>query len=160
MASVADFTVRSGRGEDVSLADKLGKVLLIVNTASQCGFTPQYAGLQQLYDRYADRGLEILAFPSNQFGGQEPGSDDEIAQFCSVNFGLSFLVMAKVDVNGAHADPLFDWLKAEAPGLMGTKAIKWNFTKFLLDREGQVVRRYGPTDKPESIAADIEALLG
>ena len=120
----------------------------------------QYAGLQQLYDRYADRGLEILAFPSNQFGGQEPGSDDEIAQFCSVNFGLSFPVMAKVDVNGAHADPLFDWLKAEAPGLMGTKAIKWNFTKFLLDREGQVVRRYGPTDKPESIAADIEALLG
>lgn len=160
MASVGDFTVRSGRGEDVSLADKLGKVLLIVNTASQCGFTPQYAGLQQLYDRYADRGLEILAFPSNQFGGQEPGSDDEIAQFCSVNFGLSFPVMAKVDVNGAHADPLFDWLKAEAPGLMGTKAIKWNFTKFLLDREGQVVRRYGPTDKPESIAADIEALLG
>lgn len=157
--TIADFTATLPNGEAVSLADRLGKVVLVVNTASKCGFTPQYAGLEALWRDYGARGFEVIAFPCNQFGGQEPGEADEIAQFCEVNFGLSFPLMGKVDVNGDEAAPLFDWLKVEAPGLLGSKSIKWNFTKFLIDREGHVVRRYAPTDKPESLKADIEALL-
>ncbi|MBB3860274.1 glutathione peroxidase [Novosphingobium hassiacum] len=157
--SIADFKAMNPNGETIDLADKQGKVLLVVNTASKCGFTPQYDGLEALYQQYAEQGFEVLAFPCNQFGGQEPGSADEIESFCKVNFGLSFPLMAKIEVNGVGADPLYDWLKSEAPGVLGTKAIKWNFTKFLIDREGKVVRRYAPNDTPESIAKDIEALL-
>ena len=157
--TIADFSAAKPGGKDVSLADKLGKVVLVVNTASKCGFTPQYDGLEALYKKYHDQGFEIMAFPCNQFGGQEPGSADEIAEFCKVNFGLSFPVMAKVEVNGAGETPLYGWLKSEAPGLMGSKAIKWNFTKFLIGRDGKVVRRYAPTDKPAALAKDIEKLL-
>ncbi len=157
--TIADFTARLPNGEDVSLADKLGKVLLVVNTASKCGFTPQYDGLESLWREYGSRGFEVLAFPCNQFGGQEPGSADEIESFCKVNFGLSFPLFAKIDVNGDDATPLYQWLKSEAPGVVGTKGIKWNFTKFLIGRDGKVVRRYGSMDKPASIARDIEALL-
>lgn len=157
--TIADFEGRLPNGEAVSLADRQGKVVLVVNTASKCGFTPQYAGLEDLWRTYRDRGFEVIAFPCNQFGGQEPGSADEIAAFCEVNFGLSFPLMGKVEVNGANADPLFEWLKAQAPGVLGSKAIKWNFTKFLIDRTGRVVRRYAPTDKPSRIAKDIAALL-
>ncbi len=157
--TIADFKAKKPNGELIDLADKAGKVLLVVNTASKCGFTPQYDGLEALWQQYGDRGFEVLAFPCNQFGAQEPGSAEEIDSFCKVNFGVSFPLMAKVDVNGAGADPLYDWLKKEAPGLLGTKSIKWNFTKFLIGRDGKVVRRYAPTDKPESIAKDIEALL-
>ena len=131
----------------------------MVNTASKCGFTPQYEGLEELFQQYREQGFEVLAFPCNQFGGQEPGNASEIAEFCKVNFGLTFPLMEKVDVNGDDASPLFDWMKAEKPGLMGSKAIKWNFTKFLIDREGNVVKRYAPTDAPKSIAKDIEKLL-
>ena len=159
MTTVADFSALQPGGQEQSLADKLGKVVLVVNTASKCGFTPQYDGLEALHKQYHAQGLEIMAFPCNQFGGQEPGSADEIAEFCKVNFGLSFPLMAKVDVNGANEAPLFTWLKSEAPGLMGTKGIKWNFTKFLIGRDGKVVRRYAPTDKPEAIAKDIAKLL-
>lgn len=159
MTSIADFTVTTNRGEPLDLAQKQGKVLLVVNTASQCGFTPQYDGLEELYQKYGERDFEVLGFPCNQFGGQEPGDADEIAQFCKVNFGVSFPLMAKVEVNGSEASPLFDWLKREATGVLGTRAIKWNFTKFLIDRDGSVVRRYGPGDKPANIAADIESLL-
>ncbi len=157
--TIADFEAKKPNGEIIDLAHKQGKVLLVVNTASKCGFTPQYDGLEALHKQYGERGFEVLAFPCNQFGGQEPGGADEIESFCKVNFGLSFPLMAKIEVNGAGADPLYDWLKSEAPGLLGTKAIKWNFTKFLIDRKGKVVRRYAPTDKPESIVGDIEALL-
>jgi glutathione peroxidase len=157
--TIADFTAPLPNGEQLSLADRIGKVVLVVNTASQCGFTPQYAGLEQLWQDYGSRGFELLAFPCNQFGGQEPGGADEIAAFCQVNFGLSFPLMAKVEVNGANETPLWHWLKQSAPGLLATKAIKWNFTKFLIGRDGKVVRRYAPTDKPEAIARDIEALL-
>ena len=159
MTTIADFTVTTKRGEEVDLDSKLGKVLLVVNTASKCGFTPQYDGLEKLYQDFGDRGFEVLGFPCNQFGGQEPGNADEIEEFCKVNFGLTFPLMAKVDVNGPDASPLFDWMKKEAPGLMGSKSIKWNFTKFLIDREGNVVKRYAPTDSPASIAKDIEKLL-
>ncbi|MBO9726000.1 MAG: glutathione peroxidase [Novosphingobium sp.] len=157
--TIADFEAQLPGGEAVSLADRLGKVLLIVNTASKCGFTPQYAGLEDLWRKYRDRGFEVIAFPCNQFGAQEPGSSDEIASFCQVNFGLSFPLMGKIDVNGEHAAPLWTWLKREAPGLLGSKSIKWNFTKFLIDRDGKVVRRYAPTDKPERLEKDIETLL-
>ena len=159
MTTIADFTADLPGGKQLSLADKQGKVLLVVNTASKCGFTPQYDGLEALHKKYGEQGFEVLAFPCNQFGGQEPGSADEIAEFCKVNFGLSFPLMAKVEVNGAGEAPLYGWLKSEAPGLMGTKAVKWNFTKFLIGRDGKVVKRYAPTDKPESIAKDIEKLL-
>ena len=159
MKTIADFTATLPNGETLSLADKAGKVLLVVNTASKCGFTPQYDGLEALWQKYRDQGFEVIAFPCNQFGGQEPGSADEIESFCKVNFGVSFPLMGKVDVNGAAAAPLYDWLKQEAPGLLGSKAVKWNFTKFLIDRGGNVVRRYDPTDKPESLAKDIEKLL-
>lgn len=157
--TIADFTAKLPNGEEINLADKLGAVLLVVNTASKCGFTPQYDGLEALWRKYREQGFEILAFPCNQFGGQEPGTADEIESFCKVNFGVSFPLMAKIDVNGEDATPLYQWLKAEAPGVLGTKGIKWNFTKFLINREGKVVRRYAPTDKPEALEKDIEALL-
>ncbi|TCU62047.1 glutathione peroxidase [Novosphingobium sp. PhB57] len=159
LRTIADFEVALPGGETVSLADRLGQVLLVVNTASKCGFTPQYAGLEALWQKYRDRGFEVIAFPCNQFGGQEPGSAEEIASFCEVNFGLSFPLMGKVDVNGDDAAPIWTWLKREAPGLLGSKSVKWNFTKFLIGRDGKVVRRYAPTDKPESLEKDIEALL-
>ena len=159
MTTIADFSVETNKGDRLDLKEKLGKMLLVVNTASKCGFTPQYDGLEKLYQDYAAQGFEVLAFPCNQFGGQEPGNAEEIEQFCKVNFGLTFPLMQKIDVNGAEASPLFDWMKREAPGLMGSKAIKWNFTKFLIDREGNVVKRYGPTDAPAAIASDIEKLL-
>jgi glutathione peroxidase len=157
--TIGDFTAQLPNGETVSLADKQGKVLLVVNTASKCGFTPQYEGLEALWRDYGAKGFEVLAFPCNQFGHQEPGTADEIESFCKVNFGLSFPLFAKIDVNGDDATPLYQWLKAEAPGILGTKGIKWNFTKFLIDRSGKVVRRYAPNDKPEAIAKDIAALL-
>ncbi|MBK9010366.1 glutathione peroxidase [Novosphingobium sp.] len=159
MQTIADFTAKLPNGEEVSLADKLGKVVLVVNTASKCGFTPQYDGLEALWRKYRDQGFEVIAFPCNQFGSQEPGEADEIEQFCKVNFGLSFPLMGKIEVNGPGASPLYDWMKKEAPGVMGTKSVKWNFTKFLIGRDGKVVRRYAPTDKPESLEKDIAALL-
>jgi len=158
-ATIADFTVTTNRGAELDLREKVGKVLLVVNTASKCGFTPQYDGLEKLYQDYKDRGFEVLGFPCNQFGAQEPGNAEEIEQFCKINFGVTFPLMAKIDVNGDNASPLFDWMKSERKGLMGTTAIKWNFTKFLIDRDGKVVKRYAPTDKPEAIAKDIEKLL-
>ncbi|HSF12050.1 MAG TPA: glutathione peroxidase [Erythrobacter sp.] len=159
MTTIADFTVTTNRGEPLDLSGKLGTVLLVVNTASKCGFTPQYDGLEKLYQDYKDRGFEVLGFPCNQFGGQEPGNADEIAEFCKVNFGVTFPLMAKIDVNGPDASPLFDWMKTEKKGLMGSTSIKWNFTKFLIDRQGKVVKRYGPQDTPAAIAKDIEKLL-
>ncbi|WP_017665590.1 glutathione peroxidase [Porphyrobacter sp. AAP82] len=159
MTTIADFTVTTNKGEALDLAGKLGTVLLVVNTASKCGFTPQYDGLEKLYQDYKDRGFEVLGFPCNQFGAQEPGNAEEIAQFCKINFGVTFPLMAKIDVNGANASPLYGWLKTEAKGLMGSTSIKWNFTKFLIGRDGKVARRYGPTDTPAAIAKDIEALL-
>jgi len=157
--TIADFTVVTNRGAELDLKDKLGTVLLVVNTASKCGFTPQYDGLEKLYQQFKDQGFEVLGFPCNQFGAQEPGNAVEIAEFCKVNFGVTFPLMAKVDVNGDDASPLFDWMKSEAKGLMGSTSIKWNFTKFLIDREGNVVKRYGPQDTPASIAKDIAKLL-
>jgi glutathione peroxidase len=159
MTSITDFTASLPNGETLSLADKAGKVLLVVNTASKCGFTPQYDGLEALWRKYRDRGFEVVAFPCNQFGGQEPGNAEEIESFCKVNFGVSFPLMAKIDVNGDGASPLYDWLKAEAPGVLGTKRIKWNFTKFLISRDGKVVRRFAPTEKPAKLESAIEALL-
>ena len=156
---ITDFTVKAADGSEASLDAYRGKVLLIVNTASKCGFTPQYAGLEALHRDYGDRGFEVLGFPCNQFGAQEPGDAAEIANFCSTTYDVTFPVFAKVDVNGPDAAPLFDALKSGAPGLLGSKGIKWNFTKFLVDREGRVVDRYAPQTKPEDIAADIEKLL-
>ena len=158
--SLYDFTAIDMQGRDVSLADYQGEVLLIVNTASKCGFTPQFQGLEALHRQYQDRGQRILGFPCNQFGKQEPGSNDEISHFCELNYGVTFPLFAKLDVNGDDAHPLFKYLKAEAPGILGTRAIKWNFTKFLVDRNGKVVARYAPRDKPEDLAADIDRLLG
>ena len=157
--SIYKYSAANLAGEEVPLETWRGRVLLIVNTASQCGFTPQYEGLEALHRDYAARGFEVLAFPCNQFGAQEPGDAAEIANFCSLTYDVTFPVFAKIDVNGAAADPLFDRLKTAAPGVLGSKAIKWNFTKFLVDRSGQVVRRYAPTTKPEDLAADIEAVL-
>lgn len=159
MTSVHDFTATAADGSDITLSDYAGKVLLIVNTASKCGFTPQYEGLEQLRETYAGRGFEVLAFPCNQFGGQEPGSEEEIVEFCTTRFNASFPIFAKIDVNGAGTHPLYQHLKDAAPGLMGTRRIKWNFTKFLVNRDGEVVGRYGSQTKPDAIAADIEALL-
>jgi glutathione peroxidase len=156
---LGDFTARLPGGQDVSLADRAGKVVLIVNTASQCGFTPQYAGLEQLWQDYRAQGFEVMAFPCNQFGGQEPGSAEDIAQFCQVNFGLSFPLMGKVDVNGPAAPPLWQWLKDQARGIFGTRKVKWNFTKFLVDREGRVVRRFAPNVKPDALRGAIEKVL-
>jgi glutathione peroxidase len=158
--SIYETSVQDRSGEPVPMETYRGKVLLIVNVASRCGFTPQYAGLQQLYERFRDRGFEILGFPCNQFGYQEPGTDEEIGQFCSLNYGVSFPVFSKVQVNGAEAIPLYQFLKRQSPGLLGTEAIKWNFTKFLIDREGKVVGRFAPNATPESLASTIEALLG
>ena len=159
-SSLPDITAQDITGKPVRLADHAGQVLLIVNTASACGFTPQFAGLEKLWATYRDRGLVVLGFPSNEFGGQDPGSNDQIASFCQLNYGVSFPMMAKVKVNGAEAHPLFAWLKDEAPGLLGSKGIKWNFTKFLVGRDGRVLKRYAPQDAPEKLAADIEAALG
>lgn len=159
MTTIADFTVETGDGQPLDLAGLQGKVLLVVNTASQCGFTPQYEGLEALQRKYAERGFEVLGFPCNQFGAQEPGNAEEIASFCKLNYDVSFPLMNKVEVNGPNASSLYDWMKGEAPGVMGTRSIKWNFTKFLIDRQGKVVRRYAPTDKPESIEKDIAKLL-
>jgi glutathione peroxidase len=153
------FEARTIGGAAAPLDAYRGKVMLIVNTASKCGFTPQFEGLEKLWQEFKDQGVVVLGFPSNQFGGQDPGSNDEIASFCSLNYGVSFPMMAKVEVNGSDADPLFKWLTSEAPGLLGTKAIKWNFTKFLVGKDGHVIRRYAPTDKPESLAGDIKMAL-
>ncbi|NQX89258.1 MAG: glutathione peroxidase [Halioglobus sp.] len=157
--SVYDFTCKTPKGEERALADFQGKVLLVVNTASKCGFTPQFKGLEDLYATYKDQGLEILGFPCNQFGKQDPGSNDEIMEFCQLNYGVSFPMFGKIEVNGDGADPLFKHLKHAAPGLLGSEGIKWNFTKFLVNSEGKVVRRYAPKDKPSDIAKDIDALL-
>ena len=158
--TLADFHATTIDGKDQDLASYLGDVVLVVNTASACGFTPQYEGLQKLYDTYGDRGFVVLGFPCDQFGHQEPGTEEEIAGFCQQNYGVSFPMFAKVDVNGDDAHPLFKHLKAEAPGILGLEAIKWNFTKFLIGRDGKVVKRYAPQTKPEEIAGDIEKALG
>lgn len=157
--SVYSFEAQTIGGQTVPLSQYRGQVLLIVNTASACGFTPQFAGLEKLHATYGPRGLAVLGFPCNQFGGQDPGSNAEIASFCELNYGVSFPMLAKIDVNGAGASPLYRWLAAEAPGLLGSKAIKWNFTKFLVGRDGQVLRRYAPQDAPERLKGDIEAAL-
>jgi glutathione peroxidase len=159
MTTVYDFEAAQINGKTVPLSIYQGKVMLIVNTASACGFTPQFAGLEALHQSHGNKGLVVLGFPSNQFGAQDPGSNDEIASFCQLNYGVSFPMMAKIDVNGKNANPLYQWLTAEAPGLLGLKAIKWNFTKFLIGKDGQVIKRYAPTDKPESIVKDIDAAL-
>ena len=159
MSTLYDFEAQQIGGEAVPLAQFRGKPLLIVNTASACGFTPQFAGLEELHKHYADRGLVVLGFPCNQFGHQDPGPNEEIASFCQVNYGVSFPMMTKVDVNGAEAHPLYRWLTAEAPGLLGSKAIKWNFTKFLVGKDGRVLKRYAPQDAPQKLAKDVEAAL-
>jgi glutathione peroxidase len=157
--NVYDFEALSIDGEPAGFQSQRGKVLLIVNTASACGFTPQLAGLEKLWQAYRERGLVVIGFPSNEFGGQDPGSNAEIAAFCSANYGVSFPMMSKVQVNGDKAHPLWKWMTAEAPGILGTKGIKWNFTKFLVGRDGQVIKRYAPNDAPDSLAKDIEAAL-
>jgi glutathione peroxidase len=157
--SVYDFEALSITGQRAQLASQRGKVILIVNTASACGFTPQFAGLEKLWQTYRDRGLTIVGFPSNEFGAQDPGANDEIASFCQLNYGVSFPMMAKVQVNGAEAHPLWRWLKAQAPGLLGSEGVKWNFTKFLVGKDGQVIKRYAPNDTPESLVKDIEKAL-
>jgi glutathione peroxidase len=154
-----EFTAHTLDGQPAPLAAYKGDVLLIVNTASKCGFTPQYAGLEALYRKYKDRGLVVLGFPCNQFGAQEPGAPDEIANFCSLTYDVSFPMMAKVDVNGPHAHPLYAWLKSKQKGILGTSGIKWNFTKFLIDREGRVAGRFAPTATPQSLEGAIEALI-
>ena len=157
--SLYDFSSTSIAGRRADFAAKRGSVFLIVNTASACGFTPQFKGLEKLWEDYRERGLVVVGFPCNQFGAQDPGSNDEIASFCEMNYGVSFPMMAKVDVNGPGADALWAWLKSSAPGVLGSEAIKWNFTKFLVGRDGKVLKRYAPTDKPESLTRDIEAAL-
>jgi glutathione peroxidase len=159
MSNVYDFSANTLDGKPVSLRDYAGKVLLVVNTASKCGFTPQYEGLEALYKQYRDRGLTVLGFPCNQFGAQEPGTADEIGSFCQKNYGVSFPMFEKIDVNGDGAHPLYRWLKSNAKGVLGTEAIKWNFTKFLIDRQGQVVDRFAPNTKPEDLKPEVEALL-
>lgn len=159
MSSIYDFEAQSIDGKAVPLRQFEGKPLLIVNTASACGFTPQFGGLEKLHQAYGARGLVVLGFPSNQFGGQDPGSNEEIASFCEMNYGVSFPMMAKVKVNGAEAHPLWQWLKSEKSGFLGTEGIKWNFSKFLVGRDGQVLKRYAPTDAPEKLRKDIEAAL-
>ncbi len=157
--SLYDFDAVSIAGQPANFSAQRGKVVLIVNTASACGFTPQFAGLEKLWKDYADRGFVVVGFPSNEFGNQDPGSNDSIASFCQLNYGVSFPMMAKVKVNGSDAHPLWQWLKGEAPGLLGTQAVKWNFTKFLVGRDGQVIKRYAPNDAPESLRKDIEKAL-
>ncbi len=157
--SINDFQANDIHGQPVNLADHQGKVLLIINTASACGFTPQFGGLEELHQTYSGKGLVVLGFPCNQFGAQDPGSNTEIGAFCQKNYGVSFAMMEKIDVNGSQAHPLFQWLKQQAPGLLGSEGIKWNFTKFLVGRDGQVIKRYASLDKPASLAADIEQAL-
>ncbi|MBT9507918.1 glutathione peroxidase [Rhodoferax sp.] len=161
MSTVYDFEAEQINGKSVKLRKFRGKdkVLLIVNTASACGFTPQFSGLEELHQTYRKKGLVVLGFPCNQFAAQDAGSNDEIAEFCQLNYGVSFPMMAKIDVNGEHAHPLYQWLAQEAPGLLGSKLIKWNFTKFLIGKDGAVLKRYAPTDTPASMATDIEAAL-
>ncbi|WP_201509979.1 glutathione peroxidase [Psychrobacter alimentarius] len=158
MSTIYDFTAESMDGTSQAFSDYKGKVLLIVNTASKCGFTPQFEGLEELYKQYKEQGLVVVGFPCNQFGSQDPGSNEEIGAFCQKNYGVSFPMMAKVDVNGAEAHPIFKWLKDQKGGLL-TDGIKWNFTKFLVDSHGQVIDRYAPTTKPDAIKADIEQAL-
>jgi glutathione peroxidase len=157
--SIHEFTIKNSTGTAVDLSQYKDKVVLIVNVASKCGFTPQYEGLEALHKKFGPKGLVILAFPCNQFGAQEPGSNSEIQQFCQVNYGVSFPVMGKIDVNGDQADPLYEFLKSSAPGIFGTEAIKWNFTKFLIGKDGKVIKRYSTQTKPEEISADIEEAL-
>ncbi|HZY17349.1 MAG TPA: glutathione peroxidase [Ramlibacter sp.] len=159
MTTLSDFDAVGIDGRPVPLKQYQGQVVLVVNTASACGFTPQFAGLQALHERYAPQGLVVLGFPCNQFGRQDPGSNDEIAQFCERNYGVGFPMMSKVDVNGAAADPIFKWLTRAAPGLLGTTAVKWNFTKFLVGKDGRVLRRYAPQEAPAALSKDIEAAL-
>lgn len=159
MPTIYDFEAQTIAGKPLALSQFKDKVLLIVNTASECGFTPQFTGLEELHKRYADQGLVVLGFPCNQFGAQDKGTDSEIASFCQANFGVTFQMMSKIDVNGANAHPVYKYLTAEAPGLLGIKAIKWNFTKFLLGRDGSVIKRFAPTDKPEDMARAIESAL-
>ena len=159
MSTVYDFSANNIQGKSVKLNKFKGKAMLIVNTASACGFTPQLGGLEELHKSYGGKGLVVLGFPCNQFGAQDSGSNDEIAEFCQLNYGVSFPMMEKIDVNGSGAHPLFQWLTTEAPGLLGSTAIKWNFTKFLVGKDGQVIQRYAPNDTPESITADIEKAL-
>lgn len=159
MTKIYDFNALNIKGEEVSLKDFEGKLLLIINTASKCGYTNQYSGLEDLYKEYKEQGLEILAFPCNQFGKQEPSSDEEIAEFCDLSFKTSFPLFSKIDVNGSKAHPLFTYLKKEAPGLLGSKKIKWNFTKFLVSSNGKVLKRFAPKDKPEEIGLEIKKLL-
>jgi glutathione peroxidase len=157
--TIYDFTVKDAEGGEFKLAGLKGKVALIVNVASKCGFTPQYTGLEELHKKYAARGLAVIGFPCNQFGGQEPGTNQEIQHFCRLNYGVSFPVLGKLEVNGPGADPLYAYLKNSAPGVLGSEAIKWNFTKFLVDRSGKVLARYAPATKPEELAQDIEKAL-
>jgi glutathione peroxidase len=159
MKTILDFEALQMSGQTLPLSQLRGQVMLIVNTASACGFTPQFGGLEKLHQKYKGQGLVVLGFPCNQFGNQDPGSNQSIASFCQLNYGVSFPMMEKIEVNGAQAHPLYQWLCAEAPGLLGSKAIKWNFTKFLVGRDGQVLKRYAPMDKPEKLASDIEAAL-
>lgn len=159
MASVYDFSAKTLDGKTVSLSDFKGNAMLIVNTASKCGFTPQYAGLESLYEKLREKGLTILGFPCNQFGQQEPGNEQEIGAFCQTNYSVSFPMFAKIDVNGPNAHPLYEFLKGEQPGVLGTKNIKWNFTKFLVDRNGKVVDRFAPMTKPEEIEKSIATVL-
>ena len=159
MGDIYQYSAKNIKGDDVSIGDYKGKVLLIVNTASKCGFTPQYKGLEKLYKNYKDKGFEILGFPCNQFGKQEPGNAGEISEFCELNFGVSFPLFEKIDVNGDNAHPLYKYLKKEATGLLGSEAIKWNFTKFLVDPQGNVVKRFAPTDTPEKIEKQVAALI-
>jgi glutathione peroxidase len=154
--NIYDFKVKNSSGEEVSLKDYKGKTLLIVNTASQCGFTPQYDELEALHEKYADKDFAVLGFPCNQFGGQEPGSDEEIQQFCTMKFGIKFPVFSKIDVNGSNAHPLYEFLKEKAPGVLGSKKIKWNFTKFLVSPDGEEITRFAPATKPSKIESDIQ----
>lgn len=157
--SLYELSVKNIKGQEVSLGSYKDKVLLIVNVASKCGYTHQYKGLEALYEKYQSRGFEVLGFPCNQFGSQEPGNEAEIEQFCTLTFNVKFPMFAKVDVNGKDAHPLYQFLKKEAPGILGTEAIKWNFTKFLINKEGKVIKRFAPNDEPESLTKEIEALL-
>lgn len=159
MSGVHEFSAITIQGKETPLSEFKGKVLLVVNTASKCGFTPQFKGLEKMYEKYKDSGLEILGFPCNQFGKQDPGSNEEISEFCELNYGVSFPMFQKVDVNGDAAHPLFKHLKEQAPGLLGTQAIKWNFTKFLIDQNGKVVQRFAPKDTPEKIESEVRKLL-
>ena len=159
MANIYEYTVKDKDDSEVKMGDYKGKTLLIVNTASKCGFTPQYDGLNELQKKYADQGFSVLAFPCNQFGKQEPGSNSEIQDFCSLNFDVSFPVLAKIDVNGANEEPLFSHLKSEKPGIMGSKGIKWNFTKFLVDKNGEVLKRFSSKTTPSEIEKEIESIL-